>query len=60
MRLLGWITAVFLVIGIFLFIFLNFFIEMTIGGKVWFIISIAAWGVICIRLVVISFLDYYK
>lgn len=60
LRLLGWITVAFLVIGIILYVYLQFFTEMTVRGKVWFILSIAAWGVVCISLVVLSFLDCYK
>jgi len=57
---LGWITVAFILIGVIIYIYLQFFTEMTVEGKVWFILSIATWGVVSIFLTVRSFFDYYK
>jgi len=60
LRPLGWLTVGFLVIGIIFYVYMQFFTEMTVRGKVWFIWGIAAWGVVCIFLTVWSFFDFYK
>jgi len=57
MRPLGWLTVVFIVIGMIIYSYLQFFTEMTVQGKVWFILGIAGWGVISIFLTVWSFFD---
>jgi len=57
---LGWITVAFLLIGIIFYVYLQFFTKMAVQGKVWFILSIAVWGIISIILTVWSFFDYYK
>lgn len=60
MRPLGWITVGLLVIGAILYIYFQFFTEMTVQRKVWFIWGVTAWGVMCVFFITWSFLDYYK
>ncbi len=60
LTLLGWITISFFLIGIILYMYIQFFTELTVQGKVWFIWGITAWGIVCIFLVVWSFFDYYQ
>lgn len=57
---LGWITIGFIAIGLILYIYLQFFTEMTVHGKAWFVLSIGGWGAVSVLLTAWSFLDYYK
>jgi len=60
LRPLGWITIAFLVIGLICYVYLQFFTEMTVQRKAWFILGTGIWGAMCVILTAWSFLDYYK
>ncbi len=60
LRPLSWITVGCIVIGLIFYIYLQFFTDMTVQKKFWFILGTSAWGIVCIFLTVWSFFDYYK
>ena len=55
LTLLGWIAISCLVIGLIIIFLAQTFIEFTVMGKVWFVLGISAWGIVCMFLTVWSF-----
>lgn len=57
---IGWVAIILFVIGFSTFIAMNIFVEFKGKARVRFVASVAAWGVICILLIVWSFLSSFK